>query len=343
MLKLFRRHRNHPVAARIRPPIGFLYNSRECLWPGLKPYLEQADEPFLASWQRSERFVEERLGWSLTERLARLQTAEDVAAQQTLLEPLLTALQIALTDAWRGRGIGPTHVTGRSAGEFAAGYGQGALSDIQALELACRVSEMFSSGRTAGNVVRLKGDALDEFIRQLALPLYFTADGREHGRYFSCASADLQGILQAAQTNDIEADVEPMTVAAHSPIMDAYREEFTKQFGSDVSLTRRVPGFSSVSAGLHPEGPLTPDYWWNAIREPVMMQQTFEAMMASGVSIFVEIGGRSSFGPILRDAGRACSCEIHVIPSMSVDSSVQTGMDAAFQELNRIFAVAASR
>ncbi|MEO8482885.1 MAG: acyltransferase domain-containing protein [Acidobacteriota bacterium] len=341
MLKLFRRHRN-PRAVGIRPPVAFLYNSRECLWPGLKPYLEEADEPFLTSWRRSERFVKERLGWSLIERLARVETVQDIAAQQTLLEPLLTTLQIALTDAWQGRGVGPTHVAGRSAGEFAAGYGQGALSDIQALELACRVSEMFSSGRSAGNVVRLKGDALDEFIRELALPLYFTADGREHGRYFSCAPADLAGLLDAAAAANVEAHVEPMTVAAHSPIMDAYRDDFIKTFGSDVSRTSPVHGFSSVSAGPHPEGPLTPDYWWNAIREPVLMQQTFETMMSSGVSIFLEIGARGSFGPILRDAARVCGRDIHVIPSMMVDSPVRTTMDAAFEELQRVFALSVS-
>jgi acyl transferase domain-containing protein len=88
-------------------------------------------------------------------------------------------------------------------------------------------------------------------------------------------------------------------------------------------------GFSSIT-GL-PARPETSDttFWWNAIRQPVQIQQTFEAMIAAGAGIFIEIGGRTSFAPHLREAASAAGRPIHAMPSMSLDRDLAATLDDA--------------
>jgi acyl transferase domain-containing protein len=239
------------------------------------------------------------------------------------LEPWLTSLQIALTEALWEAGIRPGVVAGRSAGEFAAGYAQGALSHHQALDLAVRVSRMISSGRTAGRVILVPASAeqSDALAAASPVPFHFVADNRADGTYVACAESDLEALLVFMRSRGLVCRVEPMGVAAHSPLMDAYARDFLQPFASGGHKHSRVASYSSVTGARNDGRTLDLEYWWASIRQPVQVRTMFQRMISDGCRVFVEIGGRSSFGPLLQEAAAMVHREIVVIATMTVAES----------------------
>jgi acyl transferase domain-containing protein len=105
------------------PRLAFVYGSREVLWGGITSSLFAQEGAMRDVLLRCEQLVQERLGWSL-----RGVFATQLFDNEQLRDPALTALQIALTQGWRERGVEPDVIAARSGGEFAAEFARGAIT-----------------------------------------------------------------------------------------------------------------------------------------------------------------------------------------------------------------------
>src|ERR1700731_1102542 len=111
------------------PKIVFFYGSREVLGTGLARDILKEAGAIRETLLRCERLISGHLGWSL-----QAVCAGGQFASEEVREPALAALQIALTEGWRERGVMPDIVAGRCAGEFAAEYARGTLTIEGAIE-----------------------------------------------------------------------------------------------------------------------------------------------------------------------------------------------------------------
>src|SRR5215470_7097384 len=138
------------------PPIDvvFAYGTRDAIWPGMGTVLLKESGAISDVLLRGERIVRSTLGWSLLEALK-----SEAPPQEFMLEPMNTAVQLALTAAWHERGIKPTAVLGRCLGELAAAHASGSLSFDDTLDVACRVGGLIREGRGRG---KMFGVALSE-------------------------------------------------------------------------------------------------------------------------------------------------------------------------------------
>lgn len=317
------------------PTIAFLFTSRESLWSGLWSHLIAGSDVVQTSLARSDAEVRRHLGWSLIDEYTKHLSDESLLAAEHVIEPALTAIQIALTDAWRARRVVPQMVAGRSAGEFAAGYARGVLSHADAIELACRVSRMISSGHCAGHVVRVAASS----HRLLALattspPLEFhvVADGKEGITFIACRPVVLEPFLERMRAEGIECRIEPISVAAHSPLMDSFAAEFLQPFSSPAPSQPIVKAFSTVTAEPATDA-RDPQYFWQAIRAPVRLKTTIHAMIAAGADVFLEIGGRPSFASMIAEVADTAGKSAISLPSMYTGESRLATMDATHARL----------
>jgi malonyl CoA-acyl carrier protein transacylase len=305
------------------PKLAFVFSSRESLWAGLWSRLRGISPRVSDSLDRSDAEVRRHLGWSLHDQLGRHATDELLLAAEHLIEPALTASQIALADAWSEYGIEPDAVVGRSAGEFAAGYARGALSHAGAIELACRVSTMIQGGHGAGHVVRVELPAADlEALRQAsAVEFFFTADSRSGGAFVACRPEVLDAFIAMMEARSVACRVEPISVAAHSPLMDTFAEQFLAPLSSGAPAAHSVRcGYSAITADLAPAHQNL-RFFWDAIRQPVRIQPTLRRMIDDGIEVFVEVGGRSSFASMVADAARPGGRRVHSVSSVRRDES----------------------
>jgi acyl transferase domain-containing protein len=309
-----------------RPSLAFVYSSRESVWPGIGAILDGADETVRRTVEACEREIRRHRGWSLREELARRPDYPSLLAAQNLLEPALTTVQIALTESWRRRGVEPDAAAGRSVGEFAAGYVTGELTLEQAIELSCRVSRLVDSGCWAGRVifVELPVDRVEALQAAAPAPFYIATDDRPDTTYVACALEVLEAVTGFLRVRGVAHRVEPFPAAAHCPLMDAGAAEFLRPLASgDARGAPRLPRYSAV--GGQPARAASPDClpWWRAIRERVRIRRMFEAMLADGHTVFLEIGGRASLASMIQHVAAADGRHVATLASMRMGEPIE--------------------
>ena len=123
-----------------RPGTVFVYSGQGSQWPGMGRQL-LADEPvFAAAVAELEPIFVEQAGFSLQQVLA----AGEPLVGIDRIQPVLMAMQLALTELWRGYGVQPDAVLGHSMGEVTAAVVAKALTPRDGLRVIATRSRLMS-------------------------------------------------------------------------------------------------------------------------------------------------------------------------------------------------------
>jgi acyl transferase domain-containing protein len=182
-------------------------------------------------------------------------------------QPAGLALQVALTELWRSRGVEPAAVVGHSFGELAAAWAAGALTLAQTFEIAGHRSRLEQTLVGRGGMV-----AVDSIERELP-------EGVELAAVNGPGSFTLTGDVDA-----IEGKRLPVSVPYHSRHAEPLGEAFERAVGHIRARATPIPFFSTVAgARVTDRG-----YWWRNLREPTRFDAALRRM--THLRAFVEIG-----------------------------------------------------
>ncbi|MDC0708569.1 type I polyketide synthase [Stigmatella sp. ncwal1] len=181
----------HLRAGRAAPSgatIVFLYSGDIGTWRALGRELDKRSEAFHGALQQCQvAFSALGAGIPLLELLR-----ATVAERPEFFEPMLFALQVAVTAEWRACGVVPDRVLGDGVGEMAAAHAAGILSLEAAAEVVWRRSEAIArSGEHSPPLHAGTAAALESALRALApkdghIPFFSTVTGeREPGESLS--------------------------------------------------------------------------------------------------------------------------------------------------------------
>jgi phthiocerol/phenolphthiocerol synthesis type-I polyketide synthase C len=308
------------------PKIGFVYSGNGCQWPGMGRIAFARNRAFRGHFKKTNALFKPVAGWSLIEALydsalvSRLRTT-------SVSQPLLFAIQSALTFALRDLGLQPAVALGHSVGEVAAAEASGALSLNQAVRLIYHRSEHQEVVRGMGRMAALMVG--EEAVRTLLAEV--GAPGVEIGAINSPSSTTITGpersllrVANAARRRHIDCVHLDLDYAFHSSLLDRARDETIASLDflrpRDTESTTFV---STVSGEVQSGIGLNGTYWWNNIRQPVQFKKSVEVASRLGVDLFVEIGSRpilvASIMDTLRDAGLTGDA----VPSFSTRDEVE--------------------
>ena len=277
---------------------------------------------FRAALAKVDAVLAPLLGWSPLLRIRAGVSAEELVGTD-VAQPLLFAVQVAVTETLRRDGIIADSVLGHSVGEVAAAWASGLLDLPTAARLIVVRSGQQHRLRGIGRMAAL-GAPLDEALPALA-EASGTADGpkleiaAENGpRALTVAGPEamldrLEAIAEARRWSYIKLDLD---YAFHSTAMDPVQAALVSELAGMRASAPSAQMISTVSAAMLAPADCTPDYWWHNLRDRVRFRGAVHTA-AAGARLFIEIGGNPVLQSYLRETLTEAGSEARMMASLS--------------------------
>lgn len=305
---------------------AFSGNGSQFAGMGLRAY--RASRPFREVFDEVDARYAALAGWSLAEALQNPALEERLPATSTA-QPLLFAVQVALTAALAADGLKPAMVIGHSVGEVAAALAAGMVSLDQAVRIIHWRSRCQEQLRGLGTmaVLMLSREAAEAVLAEAGL----------HGTVVAAANSpvcvtvsgpkdEIEALLKLAKQRRVAAQRVGVDYPFHSPLTAPIEAPLRAALADMVSAEGRIPLISSVTGEALSGAALDADYWWRNIREPVDFAAAARTALELGAGIFVEIGPRPVLTGHLRDIAKAAEREVAILPTLD-NKATEDGSD----------------
>ncbi|CQD10500.1 phenolpthiocerol synthesis type-I polyketide synthase PpsD [Mycobacterium lentiflavum] len=309
----------------------FLYSGQGAQWAGMGRRL-LADEPaFAAAVAELEPEFFAQTGFSLQQTLADGRPVTGIDK----IQPLLVAIQLALTALWRHYGVEPDAVIGHSMGEVSAAVVSGALTAAEGLRVIATRSKLMAqlSGQGAMALLELDALAVEALITEypdVTLAVYASPSQS----VIAGPPDQVDAVIAAVTTRNLLARRIEVDVASHHPIIDPILPQLRSALSDLAPKPPTIPMITTVTEGPAPL--LDADYWAANLRNPVRFHQAVST--AGADHLFIEISPHPLLTHSINDTlGEA---NAHTLGTLARDADDTVTFHA---QLAAQFAVRASR
>ncbi|WP_394847041.1 acyltransferase domain-containing protein [Pendulispora brunnea] len=288
---------------RSKPRIVFVCAPQGGQWVGMARAMLASEPVFRASLERIDRHLVKRVGWSVRAELLRRE-GEARFDDVSVIQPVLFAIQVALSEWWRAGGVEPDAVIGHSLGEIAAAYIAGALSLEDAVETVCHYSRLqkTTAADTGMALVDLDANAVEERLGAYADRIVVGAYNGPSSTVVSGAATALNDFVAELKLQGIRASLVRVNVAAHSAAMDPIVPEIVRVLSGIRPKAPSVPMMSTLHGRFVEGAELDGAYFAANLRQPVRFSQGVDALLREGHEVFLEM----SLAPVLQHALEQC-------------------------------------
>ncbi|MGE2718063.1 type I polyketide synthase [Mycolicibacterium litorale] len=278
------------------PGTVFVYSGQGSQWAGMGRRL-LADEPaFAAAIDELEPVFVEQVGFSLREVLTDGQPITGIER----IQPVLVAVQLALTALWRSHGVNPDAVIGHSMGEVSAAVVAGALTPAEGLRVIATRSRLMSrlAGQGAMALLELDAHAAETLIADhpdVTVAVY-AAPGQT---VIAGPPAEVDALIAVVAAQSRLARRIEVDVASHHPTIDPILPELRTALADLAPKQPTVAVFSTVDREETPA--FDADHWVANLRRPV---QFCRAVAAAGRehTTFIEVSPHPLLAHAINDS-----------------------------------------
>lgn len=276
----------------LKDKIVFVFSGQGPQWWGMGRQLLAKDELFKEWIHKLDGMLSEFADWSLLEELARSEETSRVS-DTNIAQPSIFAIQIALYEMWKAKGVEPGAVVGHSIGEVAAGYASGALTLEMAVKLIFHRSRVQFKATDKGRMLAV-GISQKEAEKLIAGKEDTVSVGAVNGPEMVALSGNtdvIEAIAADLNEKDIFHKILMVNVPFHSHHMEPLKEELLESLGADWKPTpSNIPFYSTVAGKVVPGEELDAMYWFKNVREPVYFTAAVEEQIKDGFDTFIELG-----------------------------------------------------
>lgn len=306
--------------------VVFVYPGQGSQWVGMARTLLTREPVFQAALAKCEQALHQYVTWSLSDLLL-AETPRPELEQIGVIQPVLFAIQVALTALWRSWGIVPDAVVGHSMGEVAAAYVAGALSLDAATSIICQRSQLLSrmSGQGAMAFVELTILQAQEALAGYEKRVSIAANNGPRATVLSGDAEALRQIMMTLEQRNIFCRLVKVDVASHSPQVDSLCDDLLRALDSLQPQPTMVRMYSTVTGSLSSGEEFGARYWVDNLRQPVLFADTVKRMLDDQYDTFVEISPHPILLPSIEDSLRHMGANgVAVLPSLRRDEDEQT-------------------
>lgn len=238
-------------------------------------------------------------------------------------QPALLTVSTAIARVLDAHGLKADCAAGHSLGEYSALVASGAMTFDQGLRLVVKRGELMAeSGRkqpgTMAAVLGFDRQALDALCREaasvVAVANYNSADqvvisGSPEGVAEVSEKAKAQGAKRVIPLN--------VSGAFHSPLMTEPAQGFAPVLGAETYQAPAIRVYANLDARPYGEASEIPAKLAAQLDHPVLWEDTVKAMVADGVTHFVEVGsGRVLSGLVKKIHKEAATFNVEDVASL---------------------------
>jgi len=288
---------------------GFIFSGNGSQFPEMGRAAYAANALFRAEIDEIDRLFRPLAGWSIRDAIANGIDPERLQST-SISQPLIFAVQSALSSVLRHHGILPAAVMGHSVGEVAAAEASGALTRAEAVRLIYERSRHQEGARGLGRMLVVAADraAVEAQIEASALA------GIEIAAINAPTSTTVTGPADVIATFSRHCRKARLATVAldidypfHSSLLDPLHEGMVADLAMIRGRNCEVPFISTVTGKAVSGSELSGDYWWRNVRQPVLFDPALRQAHDMGIGLFVELSPRAILaGPatdILREMG----------------------------------------
>ncbi len=312
----------------------FVYPGQGSQWHGMARGLIAEDRSFRAELERCDEAIRAHGGVPVLDRL--LSDALPAEFDEIgIVQPLLFAVQVALTAMWRGRGVVPDAVVGHSMGEVAAAHVAGILSLDDAARVICLRSALLRriAGRGAMAVVDLSEDDARAAITGIEEALAVAVVNSTTSTVLSGDPEALDTVMARLDADGVFCRRVNVDVASHSPQVEQLLEDLADGLAPIRPRAATISFVSTVTGDFDDGTALDARYWARNLREPVRFAGAVDALLSSGFGRFVEISPHPVLLAPIRSALQSTVRDGAAIATTWRDSDEPVAIAAALGEL----------
>ncbi|MFJ7217951.1 SDR family NAD(P)-dependent oxidoreductase [Amycolatopsis sp. NPDC098790] len=235
-----------------------------------------------------------------------------------VVQPVVFAVQTALGEVWRARGLRPAAVVGHSMGEAAAAVAAGILSPEDGMRITLVRSSLLQ--RVAGGCMAVVALGVEQVEAEIG-----GLDGVSVAVVTAPASTVVAGgedvvakLLAVWGDRGVFCKRIAVVVAAHSPQVDPILDEIAERTAWLAGAPPAVPFYSTA---VDPRTPIVFDgaYWARNLRSPVRFDRACRAMLEDGHRAFLEISPHPLLTQAVEETAAALGAPVSAVPSLVRD------------------------
>ncbi|MFB8007968.1 SDR family NAD(P)-dependent oxidoreductase [Nocardia sp. NPDC056000] len=268
----------------------FLFPGHGAQWAGMATELLDTAPVFAEQLAVCAAALAEFLDWSVLDVLRGTPGAPPLD-RVDVVQPVMFAVLVALTELWRSMGVTPAAVIGHSFGEIAAAYVAGALSlRDAALVVALRGRALLPLAGAGGMLsVGLAEEQVREHLSAYGERVVIAGVNSPVSTVISGELTALDELEDRYRADGVRARRIAIEFASHSPHIDVVRDELQAAW-AEISPRAGSLGFiSTVTGELYDTAELDAAYWFRNVREPVRYADAVRRAWDAGHRTFLEI------------------------------------------------------
>ncbi|MGO9508801.1 MAG: SDR family NAD(P)-dependent oxidoreductase, partial [Mycobacterium sp.] len=267
----------------------FVYPGQGSQWIGMGIELLDTAPVFAAHIDACAQAFAEFVDWSLTDVLRGAPGAPGLD-RVDVVQPVLFAVMVSLTELWKSVGVGPDAVIGHSQGEIAAAYVAGALSLRDAARVVTLRSKLLTELAGPGGMVSIACGA--ERARELLAPfgnrVSIAVVNGPSAVVVSGEVAALDELIEVCTGHELRTRRIDVDYASHSAEVEAIRDELADVLSGMEPTSSRTVFYSTVTGSRLDTADLDAEYWYRNIRQTVRFDQAVRSVYEQGYRTFIE-------------------------------------------------------
>jgi len=275
-----------------KSPIVFLFSGQGSQYYQMGISIFKSHPTFKKWIEYGSQFIYSRLGENLSDIIYRDRPNRfDPPFNRTLFtHPAIFLVEYSIAMVLIEKGIAPDICMGYSIGEYCANAISGRVRFEDCLNMLILQAQLIEKHTPEASMMAIL-ETPDMILRYPGLFESVTIAGINYAKHFVISGKLplLQNILKVLKTDNIIAQILPISHGFHSSLMDSIETEY-KNYCRNITInTSTIPVLSPATKGFVSDTSYT-DYFWDVTRQPAFFEETITLLEEKETCTYIDLG-----------------------------------------------------